>query len=271
MRKKLTAPWLIAAVLAAAAAGGGYWYFNRPQPAPPAPPPPVESPSEVEHPIERVQVPQETAAAEPLPALEASDEPAQQALAAVFGDPGVLELLVTPHLIERVVASVDALPRQQLAPRLRPVQPAPGAFLVVEDTSGTQLDERNFARYAPYLEWVDAVDTASLVAAYVRWYPLFQQAYRELGYPKGHFNDRLVAVLDHLLAAPQVDPPVVLTPWKGQYAFADPALQGLSVGHKLMIRIGPDNAARVKAKLRELRTALAGQSPGAEAAAENGG
>lgn len=268
MKNNSATPWLIVVALIAAAAGGWYWYYYRQPAPPPAPSPAAEAGPEVEHPIERVQAPAETGPAGPLPTLEASDEGAREALATLFGDRGVLDLLVTQHLIERLVATVDALPRQQLPPRLRPVESAPGAFLVGEDANGTWLDERNYARYAPFMQWAEGVDTAALAGAYVRWYPLCQQAYRELGYPKGHFNDRLVAVIDHLLAAPQVDPPVALVPWKGEYAFADPALQRLSVGHKLLIRIGPDNAARVKTKLRELRAALAGQSPVSEAAPE---
>ena len=42
---------------------------------------------------------------------------------------------------------------------------------------------------------------------YKQYYPLFQQAYVDLGYPEGYFNDRLVEVIDHLLATPGRDRP----------------------------------------------------------------
>jgi hypothetical protein len=91
----------------------------------------------------------------------------------------------------------------------------------------------------------------------VRWYPLFQQAYRELGYPDGYFNDRLVEVIDHLLAAPEVKGPVALAkPWI-MWEYADPKLEALSAGHKILVRVGPENAARLKAKLREVRRQVA--------------
>ena len=51
---------------------------------------------------------------------------------------------------------------------------------------------------------MQAVDTGRLIAVYVRYYPLFQQAFRDLGYPNGHFNDRVVEVIDDLLAAPEM-------------------------------------------------------------------
>jgi hypothetical protein len=40
------------------------------------------------------------------------------------------------------------------------------------------------------------------------------------------------------------------------YKYADPRLESLSSGQKILLRIGNDNAAKIKAKLRELREAL---------------
>jgi hypothetical protein len=40
------------------------------------------------------------------------------------------------------------------------------------------------------------------------------------------------------------------------YEFEDPALEDLSAGRKIMLRIGPENASAMKAKLREIRREL---------------
>jgi hypothetical protein len=40
------------------------------------------------------------------------------------------------------------------------------------------------------------------------------------------------------------------------YKYADPKLEGLSSGQKLLIRMGPANEGVIKAKLRELRELL---------------
>jgi hypothetical protein len=98
-----------------------------------------------------------------------------------------------------------------------------------------------------------------LVVALQHFYPLFQQAYQELGYPKGHFNDRLVDVIDHLLAAPEVTAPVKLVRPKVFYLFADPALEARSAGQKILMRVGSENAALIKAKLRDIRGELTRQ------------
>ncbi len=98
---------------------------------------------------------------------------------------------------------------------------------------------------------------AQLVAVYRHFYPLFQQAYVELGYPQGYFNDRLVAAIDDLLATPEPAEPPRLVQQKVIYQFADSDLEGRSAGQKIMLRIGTENARTVKAKLREIRKLVA--------------
>ena len=158
--------------------------------------------------------------------------------------------------VRRVVATIDNLPRAKVALRLVPVKPVPGVFAVTGTDAGMTVSPANSARYAAYVALFEAADSKKLTATYVRFYPLFQQAYRELGYPQGYFNDRLVEVIDHLLAAPELKAPVRLVRPKVFYLYADPELEGRSAGQKIMMRMGAENAARVKAKLRELRAEL---------------
>lgn len=76
------------------------------------------------------------------------------------------------------------------------------------------------------------------MAVYCGLYPLFQSAYAELGYPDAYFNDRLVEVIDQLLgAAPAHEPPRLVRP-KIFYQFADPELESLSTGRRLLLRSG---------------------------------
>ncbi len=162
------------------------------------------------------------------------------------------------NLIRNIVATIDNLPRSKAAPRLWPVQPTSGALATMSAGDNLVIAADNSTRYAPVVALVHAIDSKQLVAIYVRFYPLFQQAYRDLGYPDGYFNDRLVAVIDHLLATPSVRQPIALVQPKVLYQYADPELEALSAGQKAMLRIGPENAAVVKAKLREIRFRVAG-------------
>jgi hypothetical protein len=114
---------------------------------------------------------------------------------------------------------------------------------------------------------VHKLDMQRVAEVYLRFYPLFQGAYQDLGYPTGYFNDRLVAAIDSLLAAPEPGGPIELTRPNVMYVFADPTLEALPAGQKLLIRMGPDNAAVIKAKLKELRAVISAGRPGSSAAA----
>jgi hypothetical protein len=105
---------------------------------------------------------------------------------------------------------------------------------------------------------VAAVDTRRAADVYRHYYPLFQQAYRDLGYPTGYFNDRLVEVIDHLLATPAAPAAIELVRPAVFYKYADPALEQLSAGQKILLRVGPDNARLLKAKLAEFRGLVSG-------------
>jgi hypothetical protein len=102
---------------------------------------------------------------------------------------------------------------------------------------------------------------AQLATLYFRYYPLFQQAYRDLGNPDGYFNDRLVEVIDHLLATPDVPEPIRLVRPKVMYEYADPKLQALSSGQKLLIRLDSAQRRTALAQLRALRAAVARPPP----------
>jgi hypothetical protein len=93
---------------------------------------------------------------------------------------------------------------------------------------------------------------------------LFQQAYEALGYPGAYFNDRLVEVIDHLLAAPTPEWPPQLVKPEAVHLYADEGLESLSAGQKLLIRIGPEHGRTVRARLLELREALTREGPGRE-------
>jgi hypothetical protein len=107
-----------------------------------------------------------------------------------------------------------------------------------------------------------AVPTDKLVAVYLRFYPLLQRQYETLGYPDGYFNDRVVQVIDHLLATPEPEPPLLIAQPRVLYEFADPALEDLSAGQKILLRMGAENRRTVKSKLREIRKGLVASAPG---------
>jgi hypothetical protein len=273
MRKNTPEPHWIAAIVVIAAVIAVAIYFGMQPPRPAAPPAPTATapggsrpgatPLE-RHPIGAVAVAPDEASSTPLPALADSDADVIEGLSTLLGK-DLKGLLAARAVIPHIVATVDALPGRQLAPNLLPVRAPAGHFMVATGPATTRMDPANMARYAPYLRLAEQVDPEALVAWYVGYYPLFQQAYRELGYPDGHFNDRLVFVIDQLLATPKPATPPALQPYKAGYAFVDADLESLAAGQKILLRLGPAGEATVKARLRVVRALLVG-SPPAESA-----
>jgi hypothetical protein len=238
-----------------------------PEPTPaqaPTPPSP-------QYPIDAMQTEATLSTPTPLPALMDADAPVKDELLEWLGRPAVLTFLQLDGFVRRVVVTVDNLSRGHAAARLWPVVPTPDRFLVTQQGDATLLADSNAARYRPFVQWASGINTAKAAAFYARWYPLFQSAYEELGYPGKYFNDRLVQVIDQLLATPELTGPVklVLTEVKGsvptirpwvRYEYADAALEARPAGQKMLMRMGTENARVLKTKLREFRQ-LVGPRP----------
>ena len=173
------------------------------------------------------------------------------------GAPLVERWIVPDAIIRKLVATVDNLPHEALWMKSRVVPAVEGRLQVTGPEDALRLAEGNFARYAPLVRLVAAVDAGALAAAYHHHYPLLQQAYEELGYPGRQFHYRAIEVIDHLLATPEVQGPILLVQPHVLYRYADPKLEALSSGQKILLRIGPDHGAVVRTKLIELRAALA--------------
>lgn len=275
---RLSLPLLVLGAVLIAAAVAAWWFYARVQPPVPAPMPTPAATGKVE--------PQAPAPpAEPASVAAALPEPvASQALAAPdidseltawLGRQAVAQFLQLDDLPRRITATTDNLARSQAASRLWPVQRTPGRFAVVERDGHLFIDPANASRYEPFVRWVDGLDPARAADLYVRLLPLLQRSYEDLGFPRQRFHARAMAVIDHLLAAPQPSGPVALTltevhgdipstrPWV-RYEYADPAMEQASAGHKILMRLGPGQAQRLKTWLAAFRAQVqqrAGEAP----------
>jgi hypothetical protein len=256
--------WSAGIVIAGAIALGVYYRYYSPSPTS-APPPQAVTPKPAAPAVPGIQHPIPPAAeqqpSQPLPPLDQSDPVVRDSLSGLLGQPAVAKFIVPHQIIRDIVVTVDNLPRKKVAAELRPVQPTPGETAVDQQGSATNLSEQNYARYAPIMDVVQSTDPKALAAIYFRLYPLFQQAYENLGYPGKYFNDRMVQAIDSLLATPDVQGPIALVRPKVFYQFADPSLEALPAGQKLLVRMGPQNAAVIKQKLRQFRAVITAQPP----------
>jgi DUF3014 family protein len=197
---------------------------------------------------------------EATPALPMSPEEGDDALGAeiarLSGTRALPVWLVPKYLIHDIVATVDALPRRQVPLQVRPVLPVPGHFMVSEEAGQRLISSGNSARYAPYVRFLGSIHPAAAAATYHRFYPLFQDAYRSLGYPGKSFNDRLLEAIDDALLAPDPSGPLRVVAPSVMWKYSDPDLESLSGGQKILLRMGQSNSRAVRKWLTEFRAAI---------------
>lgn len=292
-----TGKWVMGAVALAAALAAGWWAYQRkgsPAPVPVA----VSTPAAPSAPPAAPAVAPAEPVAEAAPAQAAQPETGQPlhpivvdaetavtpddaaalevAVSEWLGRENTLKFVALQGLAHHIAATVDNLPRSHAAPRLWPLSPVGGRMVITEDDNGMHIAAANASRYDALAGFVKAVDPVQAAALYRKVYPALQQAYENLGYPGKHFNDRMVQVIDHLLQTPQVNGPLRVKlvqvqipgqaaaapqqPWL-RYEYADPQLQSLSAGQRILLRLGPAHAQTVQAQLRALRGQLASATP----------
>lgn len=267
--KRFSGSLIIWIVLALALIALAYFLFRpdtsipEPKVVKPVQPLIKEEPKTVETPLVEFEAPQAVTEVEPLPELNSSHETLLNNLKSL-GSENLLSLLVSQELIRKFVLAVNGIQEGKVVYEYRPVvSPAPPfiveSFNVVVDgieVTQERVSNKNFARYQPYVHALALLDTDATVNLYKRYYPLLEEAFRELGLKKKNFHSVLIGAIDNLLAAPDVQGDLLLLRPKVFYQYADPALEKLPQTHKLMLRMGPENARAVKASLRQLRAKL---------------
>ena len=177
--------------------------------------------SAVSHPV-----PSDAVSHRELPPLDQSDAYFSRVLRELLGRKPVASFLNLDDFARRFVATVSGLASDSASPQRWPVRETPGRFQTDARDDHLVISPRNAARYTPFVTFAEAIDSRKAVAAYVAMYPLLQRAYEELGEPIPYFNDRVVMVIDDLLATPDLGEPVRVKHIDVDGASASPALRG---------------------------------------------
>lgn len=221
---------------------------EQPQPMPPR--------YVVEPPKKIVEPSSEVKPELPLPIyLDEGDLYLKARLPQLIAKEELIALLSLEHFIQKLVLLIDQLPEKNINRKHLPINPPKPGFRVAGGDKPV-IDAKNAARYQIYVKLAEAIPDEPLLRLYRGLYPLFQQAYQEMGYTDRYFNDRLVEVLDHLLETPEPQEPIALVKHINRYRYADAKLEGLSAGQKILLRMGRVNAQPIKQKLQALRDAL---------------
>jgi hypothetical protein len=253
------------AVLVVLLVGAGvlYWYSLRPPAAPPTiEQPKTAEPSQSPSPPAEVKLGEEKEAppqpeAE-MPALDQSDDFVRQTMRNLSPHGKLGEWLRIKNIIRVFVAAVDNIangksPRPQLG-FLSPGQ----AFQVREKGSRISLDPKGHERFDILTDAIVSFSSSMTVQAYQKLRPLFQEAYRELGYPQKDFHTTFIRALKRILDAPVVEREILLEE-EGtglNYVIIDEGLEDMNEVQKHLLRMGPKNTKKIQQKVREIALAL---------------
>lgn len=194
----------------------------------------------------------------PLPALAHSDDFVRRKAGRLSSNPTCAAWLKGGDLIARVTGSLNMIARGKvpgetlsfLSPRKRFAVRRRGGRLV--------MDPRGYARYDAAGDLAASIDGPGAAKVFRQLKPLFQQAWRELGEKDRDVQEVLVAAAQELIKTPVLDGDVPLKESeKGiAYVYADEKLENLSPAQKQLLRMGPENEAKIQGKLKEIVAAL---------------
>lgn len=167
-------------------------------------------------------------------------------------DGGFQSWLIQEHLIRKFVRAVNALEEGKLVSQYRPFTDPQTPFSATNSGETWSITADNYSRYTPYLESLEQVGPERLAKIYLRYYPLLEQAYEELGVKKGDFREVTIRALTRIIKAPAPPPEATLARPSVTYRFSAPELEQRSSVEKLLFRMGPENSQRLKKLSEEL-------------------
>lgn len=165
-------------------------------------------------------------------------------------------MFIKKEMIRNLVVFVDNVARGELVTRFSPLTKPNEHFSVFTLDNVIYLNTNSYNRYNQYAQLFDAVQVIPLVKEYRRLQSLFDQAYQEIGYPDGKFEDKLLEAIEVINGAPIIGDPIALVSPSVMYKFVDSDLEALPAAQKLFIRMGPDNTLKIQAKLKQIKQAL---------------
>lgn len=206
----------------------------------------------------------------PLPALNASDSEIKDALSGL--NENILALIVNDELIRKFVRAVNGMHEGKIVQTFRPVNSPEGTFAATDvgmDSSGEmrvfKISSENFNRYEQHISVLTALDPKTAVAMYLRYYPLLQSAYEELGLREPSFHVVMLSAIKNATQKPSIagydyyatsaEQEKLVQP-SVMFAYQSKPIEALSGLEKLKIRMGPRNALKLESWLQRAQGEL---------------
>ncbi|WP_340678820.1 DUF3014 domain-containing protein [Paraglaciecola sp.] len=198
---------------------------------------------------------------EPMPELapqplDTSDGTVKTKLLKLSDYDSFARLIIDEALLERFVVMTNTLAEEQVSGSNRVLVQPDKPFRTYQQAEKQWIDPASYKRYTPYVDVLASLDTKSLLQLYTEYKPAIDGIFAEISTPSDTFNEKLKQAIDILLDTPEIPMPVEVYTDSVMFKFADSHLESLSAPQKQLLRTGPENMRRIKAKLREIKEAL---------------
>jgi hypothetical protein len=188
-----------------------------------------------------------------LAPLDRSDAQFRALVQPLSDHPLVRKELTQSRLIETLVGATGEICEGKTPAHRFPLLRLKAPFAVKGAPESPNIAPESYRRYDALVDAFVSFDAAPTIRLYRELKPLFDQAYADLGYPGGDFDDAVRCAFGRLLETPIVPEMVALRPRTLRYEYAAPELQTLDPIQRHLLRMGPRNVARALAKLRVLK------------------
>lgn len=191
-----------------------------------------------------------------LEPLDLSDKAIKQGLITALRAPLLSTLIVNDSILANMVASVNNTAQGTLPENVSLLTPPATEFSVFKQADNQFITPESFTRYNVYAQTFAEIETEDMLALLDQYEPQIMAQFEQIALPNAQFTSTLINAINRLLDTPTVNLPIPVISDSAMYKFANPQLEALLPAQKQLLRMGPDNMRLVKAKLRELRTAL---------------
>jgi hypothetical protein len=242
--------------------------IDTPQPAPvervmPAAAPVAADPTPAQPAAELISIPVAPAVepepeepSEPLPSLNTSDPFVVARLASMEMGASLLRVLAPEDLIRKFVVFVSNVAEGELPLLEYPLRRIDSEFVATEiDTNLFEMSPLTHLRFDSLVDLLVALDSQQAVSVYRALRPLFQEAYAEIGY-QGSFDAALIQAIDQIMNAPTETGPFQLIKPSVMFLYAESRIEDMTPVQKQLLRLGPENTAKLQAVLPAYRERL---------------
>lgn len=253
--------------------GALIWGFTVDKPAPSADMPPSapvsEAPAAVTNPsaedtIESVVLPEPEPDLPPVtapePTIELSLAEANTQLAERLSELQIApideQFASKPNAIERSVAIADILRQGEVPYKLLPVARPKQKFPFADNGLAVTMDPAGFARYDGLTNTLSKLDVNTTITLFREYQSTIEQAWQALGYADKSVEPALLEVLELIMLTPDIQLDARLLRDEANWVYEDESLEKLPALQKQIMRMGPENAERLKALARDLRGGL---------------